>query len=154
MPSHFKNQLLYLSILLGLLNFSCGRNERLRIYSVDKSQCITIITKSDIRYIINGDVKSIPPADYIKLDISNIDPIGDEIGVCWRNSNYEWELVNHQSVVLENKLDTTKYKFNLSWETDKRGIPNCLKYHTRENCGTFGFLRKQVYKNRGLILKE
>ncbi|TRZ42165.1 hypothetical protein [Robertkochia solimangrovi] len=123
-----------------------------RIYSLDKKQCITVITQGETRYIINGEHNSVPKTDYIKIDKSGIDPIGDEIGICWKNENYEWELVNHQSKILEVKLDTLKYKFNTSWEKDKYGIPNSKKYH-QPNCGTIDLLNMKVY-NEPILLEN
>lgn len=142
-------------ILVILLN-SCSSIDKVRIYSIDKSQCVSIITdkKNNSRYIINGNHTSIPKTDFVKLDISNIDPIGDEIGICWRNDKYDWEIVNHMAKILENRLDTIKYKFNSWWETDKDGIPNSLKYHTSDNCGTFDFESMKIYRNRGLIIEK
>ena len=115
-----------------------------RAYSLDKTQCISVITQGKTRFIINGEHYSIPNTDYIKIDISGIDPIGDEIGICWKNEKYEWELVNHQSKILEAKLDTAKFKLHTSWEKDKYGIPNSKKYH-KSNCGTIGLLNMKVY---------
>ncbi|MEH6406836.1 MAG: hypothetical protein V7767_06130 [Leeuwenhoekiella sp.] len=123
-----------------------------RIYSADKKQCVTIITHRETRYIINGEHNSIPKSNYIKIDKSGIDPIGDEIGVCWKNENYDWEIVNHQSKVLENKLDTLKYKFNTSWEIDKFGIPRTTKY-IQPNCGTVGLLNMKTY-SENIILEN
>lgn len=103
----------------------------------DKSQSVSILTKDDIRYIINGIHTTLPDSNYVKVDISEIDPIGDEIGVCWNNGRYRWELVNHGSRILENKLDTTQFKFNTSWELDEGGIPDASKYH-QKGCGSTG----------------
>lgn len=115
------------------------------IYSADKKQCVTIITRGLNRYIINGKSNySIPKTNYVKLDLSNTSRIGDEIGVCWKNENYEWEIVNHKAKVIENKLDTLKFKFNESWDRDEHGIPNSKKYH-KPNCGTIGLSNMKTY---------
>ena len=116
-----------------------------RIYSADKKQCVTIITRGLTRYIINGESNySIPKTNYIKLNISKTSREGHEIGVCWKNEIYDWEIVNHKSEVIENKLDTLKFKFNTSWEKDKFGIPRTTKY-TKPNCGTIGLLNMKTY---------
>jgi len=128
----------------------CEKYERLKISSPDRTQIITIITDSNTRYIINDNHKNIPDFGYIKLDISKIG-IGDEIGICWKTDKYEWELINNKAIILENKLDTTKYKFNTKWDSDKKGIPNALKFHS-PNCGTYGFESKTVYQNKGLVI--
>jgi len=117
-----------------------------KLYSIDKSQCISIITIGKTRYIINGKHSSVPKSNYIKLDISEITSLGDEIGVCWNNGKYKWEVVNHKSKILEIKLDTLNYKFNTSWEEDKYGIPNSKKYH-KSNCGTIGLLNMKNYED-------
>ena len=98
----------------------------------------------DTRYIINKNHSSVPKSDYIKLDISTITNLGDEIGVCWNNGKYDWEIVSDKSKIIEIKLDTLKYKFNTSWEDDKYGIPNAKKYH-QPNCGTVDLLNMKVY---------
>lgn len=123
------------------------------LYPLDKSQAITIITKNNIRYVINGNYDHIPKTNYIKLDISQIDPIGDEIGVCWNNGKYLWELVNHKATILENRLDTLKFKFNNHWEVDKRGIPNAAKYH-QNMCGSTGTSFFIPAKGDDLLLEE
>ncbi len=145
-----------LFLVFGIMLNSCISTNKVLIYSIDKSQCISIITdkRNDLRFIINGNYTSVPKDNFIKLDISNIDPIRDEIGVCWRNDKYEWEIVNHMALIIENKLDTIKFKFNSSWETDQDGIPNCLKYHSGDNCGTFDFLSMKIYKNKGIVIEK
>jgi hypothetical protein len=123
------------------------------LYPKDKSQAITVITKGDIRYIINGSHNRLPDTNYIKIDISQIDPVGDEIGVCWNKSKYRWEAVNHNSRIIENKLDTSQFKFNISWEVDDRGIPNSAKYH-QDMCGSTGTDSFAPLKGDDLIFEE
>jgi len=144
-----KNNILSIS-LIGLTIFlinSCNtmnNNTDFRIYSSDKKQCVTIITKEEIRYIINGKHSSVPKTDFVKIDISQVDSNSDEIGVCWKNNNYEWEIVNHSSKIIENKLDTLKFKFNTSWKNDEEGISNSKKYH-KANCGTIGLMYMNTF---------
>jgi hypothetical protein len=144
---------LIIGILMFLIN-SCNIHNRKNflIYSPDKKQCVIIITSGETRYIINGKHNSIPKSNYVKIDKSQIDPIGDEIGVCWKNENYDWQIVNHQSKILENKLDTTKFKFNTSWEKDERGIFNSKKYH-KPYCGTIDLLNIKTY-GEAIVLKN
>ena len=113
---------------------------------------MTIITNGKTRYIINGKHSSIPKTDFVKTDISQIDPLKDEIGVCWKNETYEWEIVNHSSKIIENKLDTLKFKFNTSWENDEKGIPNSKKYH-KANCGTIGLMYLNTF-SEAIILEN
>ena len=145
-----------ISIMLAifLTTISCTNRTNFQIYSTNQEQCVTVITREEIRYIINGKYNLIPKTNFVKIDISGIDPIGDEIGVCWKTNNLEWEIVNHGSRVIENKLDTTKYKFNTSWEKDDDGIPNVKKY-IQPNCGTLGFELMMTFpKNGNIILKN
>ncbi len=121
-----------------------------RIYSADKTQCVTIITQGNSRYFINGEYNSIPKSEYIKVDKSGITLIEDEIGICWKNENYVWEIVNHKSKIIEIKIDTLKFKFNTSWETDKYGTPNAKKYRT-DNCGTIGLETMKNYSENIII---
>lgn len=150
-----KNNILSIS-LIGLTIFlinSCNtlnNNTDFRIYSADKKQCVTIVTKGEIRYIINGKHSSIPKTDFVKIDISQIDSNKDEIGICWENKNYEWEIVNHSSKVIENKLDTLKFKFNTSWENDEGGIPNSKKYH-KANCGAIGLMYMNTFSETVIL---
>lgn len=130
-------RLICLSLLIIGLNSCNSKNDHFVLSPKDRTQSITIITEGETRFIIDGEHNAVPEGNFVKLDISNIDPIGDEIGVCWNKGKYEWEVVNHGSRILENKLDTTRFRFNNSWETDKRGIPNATKYH-QEMCGSTG----------------
>ena len=125
-------------LLIGfliILTSSCNIRNRtnFHIYTSDKKQCVTIITRGYTRYIINGNSRTVPESNYIKINISKIDPIGDAIYVCWNIEKYEWEITNDQSEVIENKLDTLKYKFNSSFEKDNLGIP-ILKKYGNPNC--------------------
>jgi hypothetical protein len=152
---NFKKTFLFFGIITFLFQ-SCNKPNRtnFRIYSPTKEQCVTIITKGKTRFVINGEHKTIPNSNYIKVDISQIDRIGDEIGICWKNEVYEWEIVNHQSKIIENKLDTLKYRFNTRWENDERGIPNTKKYR-KPKCATLDLLRmKCLPKTEYLILEN
>ncbi|PKQ46775.1 hypothetical protein [Confluentibacter flavum] len=145
--------LFIVAIIAFIIAFGDHTNRtNFRIYSADKKQCVTVITRGEIRYIINGEYNSVPRTNYIKIDKSGIPLIGDEMGICWKNDKYEWEIVNHQSKVLENKLDTLKYKFNTSWEKDNYGIPNSKKY-IKPNCGTIGLLNMKTY-DKTIILEN
>ena len=155
-------KILKISIIILSLNLinSCIRGpdsvriiDHFVLYPKDKSQAITIITKGEIRYIINGSRNYLPDTNYIKIDISQIDPIGDEIGVCWNKDKYLWELVNHKSRIIENKLDSSLFRFNTSWEVDDRGIPNSAKYH-KDLCGTTGTDSFSPKKGDDLIFEE
>ncbi|TRO66770.1 hypothetical protein [Christiangramia sabulilitoris] len=146
--------ILIIGILIKFFT-SCKNANRnnFKIYSPDKSQIITIITKDQIRYIINGDVENIPDSNFVKLDISQIDPVSDEIGICWNTNNLYWKLTNNNSKILENKLNTSKYKFENNWKKKTNGVPDISEFR-KENCGTFDLLNMKIYKNRGLTIEN
>ncbi|MFI2741640.1 hypothetical protein ACG2LH_02785 [Zhouia sp. PK063] len=144
----FITLLLLFGILIttGLLLFSSRPSStHFKMYSVDKKQCISIITRGNSRYIINGPRDEVPTTNYIQLDISHIDDLGDEIGVCWNKNPYHWKLVNDGAIVVENKLDTLHYQFFNQWERDKRGIPTIANYH-EPDCGTIDVLTMHAEK--------
>lgn len=113
-------------VIISVIVFSGCNRERFYICSKDKDQCITVITYKDskIRYIINGKHYRIPIDEkYIKLDISKIDKIGDEIIGYWNPYSDGWVLYNHRSIILDNNVDTIKYKFRNSLPLKEFGIP-------------------------------
>lgn|SRR5690554_2179175 len=113
-------------IFILFITLSGCNQERFFICSKDKSQCITVITYKDIkiRYIISGKHYTIPDdKNYIKLDIKNIDKIGDEILGYWNSHPKGWVLYNHQSIILENNLDTVRYKFRNSLPLKAYDVP-------------------------------
>lgn len=58
----------------------------------------------------------------MKISIDNFDPIAEEIIGYWSDYNCGWVLYNHNSIILENKLDTMKFKFKTHLPTDSYGI--------------------------------
>jgi len=129
-------------LILGTIIFlsvSC-KDDALHFSNQDETQSITVITdrKQNIRYIINGNVSEVPDTNYVKLDISEIDILGDGVWGCWEKEGYLWEVCVHEAIILESKLDTTKYKFNVSLPTREFGIPTELKYR-QDSCFVYGF---------------
>ncbi len=47
-------------------------------------------------------------------------------------------MVIDKSKVIENRLDTTKYRFAENWPQDSLGIPT-PKYYRQEGCATFDY---------------
>lgn len=127
--------------------FSGCSRERLFIYSKDQKQCITVITnkREKIRFIIAGKHHSIPKEDYIKVDIRKIDPLGDGVWGCW-NGSEGWELAVEKAVVIENKLDTSKFKFNDKLPRDDWGVPREAKYKEKD-CFIYDFLSNGIEGN-------
>ena len=109
------------------------------LYSKDKLQVITILSDygRNERIIALGKVRIRPKRNYIKLDISEVTELGDEIGVCWLTNG--WQLVNDKSKIVEIHLDTAKYVVKTSWYKDVDGIPNPAFYR-KVNCYTVGAL--------------
>lgn len=112
-----------LSLIILIIALSGCNRERFYICAKDKNQCITVITYKNkkIRYIINGKHYTIPDKNYVKLDISRIDKIGDEILGYW--NPHGWVLYNHKSIVLEKNIDTVKYKFKNSLPLKEYDVP-------------------------------
>ena len=130
-------------LLLVLLPFGCknkSRNELIYIYPKNKTEVITILSNynKNERIIAVGKHTSIPEDNFVKLDISKITDLEDEIGVCWQEEG-SWKLVNDKAKVLKNELNKKKYEFLDSWEENDDGIPNA-KYYRKDGCFTFGTL--------------
>jgi hypothetical protein len=132
-------------ILVPFLFFlSCNSNQRsslIYLYSKDKSQAITIFSNyyDNERIIALGKLNAKPTTDYVKLDISKVTELGDEIGVCWCGEKKGWQFVSDESKIVEIHLDTTKYQIRTKWYTDEDNIPNA-KYYKNNNCFTIGML--------------
>ncbi|MCC4923408.1 hypothetical protein [Flavobacterium chungbukense] len=75
----------------------------------------------------------------MKLDISEVTELGDEIGVCWFGKEKGWQLVSDQSKIVEVHLDTTKYIIKTEWYREDN-TPNA-KYYRRTGCFTIDMLK-------------
>lgn len=150
----FYNYLRKISLLLSFATMvGCGKYHLIYFYSPDKSQIITVIDKDDIRYIIPGKHNRIPDSNYIKLGVGHIDRTGDGIHICWRNNQYEWDIVVHKAIIKESKLDESKYKFSNSLPLDSRGLPTIKKY-SKESCAVFDYeLMRLIPDNRETIVE-
>lgn len=141
-------------IFLNLLFFltGCDRKERIYIYTLDKMQCITVFNRDDIRYIVDGKHERIPDTNYIKLDVSKVPALGNGIWICWENQKYKWDIVVDKSIILESKVDTSKYRFNTRLPVDERGIPTEIKFRA-DNCAIFDFYSMKLSPNKGAIIE-
>ena len=146
-----KKRSLYGLICLIMTFISCSKRNHIYLYSPDKKQCITIITINNERYIINGKHHSVPKDNYIKIDISEVDKIGDGIAGCWEDNNYQWTLINDKSIIVENKIDTLKYNFLTNFPVDERGVPT-LKDFISGNCYNFDFEVFSILPKDGAII--
>jgi len=134
-----------LIFLLAFLTISCSqggrRSEVIYLSSKDKSQVLSIISNyaNNERIIAVGKVTSAPLKNYVKLNISEVTELADEIGVCWSQNGNGWQLVNDKAKIIKTNLDTRKYIVKTAWYEDDNKIPN-TKYYTGNNCFTVGTL--------------
>lgn len=139
-----------ISLLIVFVVTSCKQNDNeelwrhIEISPKDKSQMITVITKANTRYFINGKHSEIPKDGYLLLDISKVDKLGDGVSVCWNEPNYNWKLTNTYATLVENKLDTSKFLFYQPM--GKYGEPVSDGY-LGDNCG--GILIRENIEPRG-----
>lgn len=132
----------------------CYGGDVLYIYSPDRSQCITVIDEHEKRCIIVGKHENIPDTGYIYIDKSDIDPLSDVIHVCWNTDRYDWEMVIHNSKIIEYKLDSSKFNFQVSLPKDDKGIPNEKKFR-RSNCAIYSYYMKRLSPdNAGAIIEK
>lgn len=61
---------------------------------------------------------SVPDSNFVKISTEEITPLGDAIYICWNKNNLFWEGVIDKSNIIENKLDTGKYRFKENFPED------------------------------------
>ena len=136
-----------------LIFLMCSCNGRtVHFYSLDKSQCVTVIDRGDIRYVVNGKHKKIPNSDYIKLDMSNTDRILRDFRICWKNELYQWKVVVNNAKVVESKIDESRFVFSSELPNDDRGIPTEIEFR-QDNCAVFSFYLMKLSPERGAIVE-
>jgi len=142
-------------IIAGLLiittSFSCSKSSKIKFYSLDKDNCVTVLTKDTLRYVIAGDYDKVPDTNFVKLDISKITELGDGVWICWLE-NQGWDIVVDKSIIIENKLDTVKYLFDTKLPVDERGIPTEIKFR-QENCAIFDYYLMKLRPDKGAIVE-
>lgn len=111
---------------------------RYYFYSPNKKQCVSVITKNGYRYIIDGKYYFIPDTNYVKIDTKHIDPKIECLHICWEKKPISWEIVVDDALVIETRLDSTKYKFREKLPLNKRGIPTEKRFR-KKNCAVFVF---------------
>ena len=139
-------------LLLSVALISCNKKEVLHFYSLDETQCITVITEDTVRYVIDGNYKTLPDTNFVKLDISKITELGDGVHMCWKNGQYEWDVVIDKSKIIENKLDTSRFNFNTKLPVDERNIPTEKKFRG-EKCAIYNYYLKKLSPDKGAIIK-
>lgn len=120
------------------------------IYSPDEKQCITFIDAYNSIYIYSGYITSVPTNDYVRIKKDKESDFGQEFVGCWRDSSYEWKIMTHESFILENKLDTTRFAFINKLPINPRlGIPR----YDIEGCFNFGTYYYSVAPEGSAIVK-
>lgn len=116
---------------IALALVSCTDNRDV-FYSKDKKTSFTIITKGDIRYIINGYHNKIPKDNYVKISLKKLDRyVQDEIIGCWKKNGLDWIILMKGVTVLEDKLDKDKFLFRSNFSMDSTGTPTSLDHNTK-----------------------
>ena len=123
----------------------------MHIYSVDKSQCITVIDDWDTRYIINGKFYDVPENNYIKLDVGDVDPLEDGIYICWSKQNYEWQLISDGAQIVDINLDTNRFLFGTELPKE-RGIPSDKEFRG-DHCAIFDYYQMKLFPNSEAIVE-
>lgn len=141
-----------LMIMLTIFS-SCIKESRLHVFSPDRAKCLTIITVGNIRYVIDGKHKSVPDSNFVKLDIGSVYKDGDALNVCWNIEGYDWEVTINKARIIENKLNSSQFKFNIELDRDERGIPTEARFRGKD-CATI-LINKKVLSpdNSGAIIE-
>ena len=142
--------ILYVVTLVGI--WSC--NDNIHVYSPDRSQCFTIIHYPEFRYIVAGDIESLPDTNYVKLDIRNVIPNEEELAGCWKNSDYDWSITIDGAKIIENKLDPAKFRFSNKLPLDSLNLPSLKSYSKGKDCYHFGFEMFSVVPNGNAIVEQ
>ena len=142
----------FTAIIIFMTFTSCNYHKNY-VYSPDKNQCITIISNKNIRYIIVGNHSSVPDTNYIKLDISKRYSFADNIIGTWKNKKYQWQIINDESIIIENKLDTLKYKFIEVLPKDSLGIPSTTIFRREKGFFYLGFDYGKIYESYNVVLE-
>jgi hypothetical protein len=141
------------SPIIGLssLFFLWGKPQVVIIHSLDRSQCVSVITQDTCRYIVNGEHESVPDSGYAKLDIRNVS-YTDCIHICWRNADHEWEVIVDGSRIIVSRLDSSRYKLSTSLPRDERGIPTEIRFR-QPGCAIFSYYGMKLSPNQGAIVE-
>lgn len=133
---------IFLIIVVSLFLFSCITEERSFYIELPvKDVGISVITRGNNRYLIDGNYTQVPDTNYVQLDISNVSKEADEIGLCWGLENVEWKAINYRARVITDRLDSTRFLYEWNTKTDELETPS-MKDYTRKNC-----LRLEIFNN-------
>ena len=101
----------------------------LKIYSPNKTQCITIFTGNKLRYIVAGNYNVIPDTNYVKLNARYLDLIGDVYYGCWNKEGYAWIIYSYSGELIESKLDSSVYKFDVKFPQNDSLGNGCFDFN-------------------------
>jgi hypothetical protein len=109
-------------IILSIL--SCEQKVH-HFYSPDRKNCFTLIIEDiDNRVVIDGYHNDIPENNFIRFNLKEIDPIANGFSGYWNDGKYNWSLVLfNETIITENKLDTTKFKIYINYKEDEKFNP-------------------------------
>lgn len=134
------------------LFWSCSQNISSVIKIVSKNnQVISVISKDSIRYIINGDFDYIPKDGFVKLGISNIGADNDAFFGCFDDNLNQWYLINPYSSIIENRLDSSKYKVSGRKVFERSEV---LKFHKDDGCFEFTTSSFKIYGDTSIKLQR
>ena len=125
---------------------ACRNSKRFVLISPDGSQKITILSQGRTVYVSNGrGINEKENYVVFKLLVPGID---ESIFGCWRTSSYEWSVLLPGAEIVENKLDTSRFKVIIDLKYGEKGYPMVEKFH-EENCFEFdrivGIIRPKGY---------
>lgn len=107
----------------------------IKISPLDKTQVVTVITKGNKRYFMNGEHAKVPNDNYLLLDLSKVDRLGDGFSICWNDPvGYNWKIASTYATLIENRLDTSKYLYYQPLDKNAQAISDGYK---KDNCGNF-----------------
>ncbi|MEQ6122591.1 hypothetical protein AAON49_00130 [Pseudotenacibaculum sp. MALMAid0570] len=144
-----KRILIILSIII-LIGCTIEKRSVIKIINNSTGGVITVFTNKNIRYVIAGDVNVLPKNNYVKLDIKNVNFNYDSFFGCFEDD--KWILINPDSKILENKLNSDKYHFSTKKVFEKSEV---IKFHTQDKCFEFTTSEMSIYGDNNIkILKS
>lgn len=141
-----KNKVILIAAVL--LVSSCSRYYYV-FENIETKEVITIFETGYYRYIVSGKYDYIPDKDFVKLDTRNVSRLQDYINICWNKEHHGWKILSPNAEVIENKLDTTKYKIELKLPVDSRGVPISESLGS-SNCSSFNFTESTLMQEMKL----
>lgn len=121
-------------LLFAVVLFSSCTNDKWRhveILSLSNDQSITVITIGSARFIMDGKHEQVPESGYAHFDISTVDPIGDEIGICWNKDGYKWKFMSEYATFISSSLDSSMFFVQKEIRKDSLGSPEIREYFER-----------------------